>query len=77
MDLSLRGSEDGVALTRFLRLHDPWKQVPVIAVTAHALPEDRKSALAAGCDAYLTKPFDRSELLSMIGQFSAAGREGH
>ncbi len=66
MDLSLRGSEDGLSLTRSLREQEDWKDVPIIATTAHALPEDRRRALAAGCSDYLAKPFGRDELLSSM-----------
>jgi CheY-like chemotaxis protein len=74
MDISLRGSEDGLTLTRYLRSQDRWKDVPIIATTAHAFPEDRTSALAAGCDAYLAKPFDRGELLSLMRTTLASAR---
>ena len=40
----------------------------VIATTAHALPEDRARCIAAGCDAYLPKPFRREDLLELVGQ---------
>ena len=75
MDISLKGSEDGLTLTRYLRSHDRWKDVPIIATTAHAFPEDRASALAAGCNAYLAKPFDRGELLSLMRTMLASARE--
>lgn len=70
MDLSLKGCEDGVNLTRALRKQERWKDVPIIATTAHALPEDRQRAMAAGCNGYLAKPFGREELLSMMTRVS-------
>ena len=69
MDLSLKGGEDGLQLTRALRAHERWKTLPVIAVTAHAFPADRASALAAGCDAYVEKPIDNDRLLRMIERY--------
>jgi CheY-like chemotaxis protein/anti-sigma regulatory factor (Ser/Thr protein kinase) len=71
MDLSLKGTEDGLELTRSLRKHPIWKNLPIIAVTAHALPEDRTNALAAGCDAYLEKPVDNERLLDLVKRFLA------
>jgi signal transduction histidine kinase/ActR/RegA family two-component response regulator len=66
MDLQLSGSEDGIALTRYLRGQERWRRLPIIAVTAHAATEDRRRALDAGCDDYLSKPLDRRILLAMI-----------
>lgn len=66
MDLSLRGDEDGLMLTRWMRAELRWRDVPIIATTAHAMPEDRQNTLEAGCTAYLTKPISRTELLSAI-----------
>jgi two-component system cell cycle response regulator DivK len=66
MDISLRGSEDGLELTRKLKNHTSYHDIPVIAVTAHAFPQDRENCLAAGCNAYFSKPFDRSKLIEQI-----------
>jgi CheY-like chemotaxis protein len=71
MDLSLRGDEDGLTLTKALRTDERWRTLPIVAVTAHALSEDRDNALAAGCDAYLPKPVERARLLSVIQGFTA------
>jgi PAS domain S-box-containing protein len=72
MDLSLRGSEDGLMLTRQLRAQG--RLVPIIATTAHALVEDQHRALDAGCDAYLAKPIDRTELFSVIERLQGRPR---
>jgi CheY-like chemotaxis protein len=66
MDLSLKGDEDGLELTRWLRADSRWKNVPIIATTAHALAEDRRAALAAGCSAYLAKPISPGELVAAV-----------
>ena len=73
MDLSLRGPEDGLALTRWLRSDPRWSRLPIIATTAHALEEDRERALSAGCDAYLAKPIDRRELFAMLAAIQSDG----
>lgn len=68
-DLSLVGDEDGLDLTRYLRKTKNWKNIPIIALTAHAFTEDRDNCIAAGCNDYLTKPIKREELLKKISEF--------
>jgi PAS domain S-box-containing protein len=71
MDLSLNGNEDGLALTRWMRSERRWRDVPVIATTAHAMEHDRENALEAGCSEYLAKPISPVELRSTIGRVLA------
>jgi CheY-like chemotaxis protein len=66
MDISLKGSEDGLSLTRELRSHASTERIPIIPTTAHALEDDPKRALEAGCNAYLAKPFQRQDLLALL-----------
>lgn len=66
MDLTLRGGESGLALTRNLRADPRWKNIAIVALTAYVAAGDRDGALAAGCDAYLAKPVDRRALLATI-----------
>ena len=54
---------DGVAATRAIRAsNEPWRDVPVVAVTAHAMAGDRDRFLAAGMDQYVSKPFRVEDL---------------
>ncbi|MDP4651425.1 MAG: response regulator [Haliea sp.] len=57
---------DGWSACRQARLDTHLKDIPIIALTAHAMETDRKSALAAGCDDYATKPIDFPELMAKI-----------
>jgi two-component system cell cycle response regulator DivK len=66
MDLSLRGGEDGISLTRFVREHEAWREIPIIVTTAHAFPKDEQAALRAGCDAFLAKPYEGRKLIACM-----------
>lgn len=61
MDLSLPFI-DGLAATRRIRNLPGLKNVPIVVVSAHDTADFHHEALAAGCDAYITKPIDFSEL---------------
>jgi CheY-like chemotaxis protein len=65
MDMSLPGL-DGWDATRQIKADPATRGVPVIALTAHAMAEDREKALAAGCDDFDTKPMDFERLLGKI-----------
>ena len=65
MDIQLPGI-DGYETTRRIKAKQALNHIPVIAVTSYALSGDDVKAFAAGCDAYVTKPFDPAELLEKI-----------
>jgi CheY-like chemotaxis protein len=65
MDMGLPGL-NGWDATRRIKANPETQAVPVIALTAHALKADREQALAAGCDAFETKPVELDRLLSTI-----------
>ena len=67
MDLKLP-EQDGYAATRQIREipGDGVADVPIIAITAHALTEDEDKALAAGCDDYHAKPVSFSQLVEQM-----------
>jgi CheY-like chemotaxis protein len=57
---------DGWEVTRRLKAEPATRPIPVIALTAHAMTEDRAKAMDAGCDDYDTKPVDFARLLEKI-----------
>lgn len=65
MDMSLPGI-DGWEATRRLKADGATRALPVIALTAHAMSDDRAKAVAAGCDDFDTKPVDLERLLGKI-----------
>ena len=65
MDMSLPVL-DGWEATRALKADEATARIPVIALTAHAMSEDRDRALSAGCDDYDTKPVELPRLLEKI-----------
>jgi CheY-like chemotaxis protein len=71
-DIAMPGG-DGYALIRQLRRRGPQRggRVPAIAVSAHAREEDRRRALAAGFERYVTKPVEPAELLAVVREVAA------
>jgi PAS domain S-box-containing protein len=57
---------DGYQVSRMLKAQKQLSHIPVVALTARAMKGDRELALAAGCDDYLTKPFERKDILAVI-----------
>jgi CheY-like chemotaxis protein len=73
MDLTLPNI-DGEEATRQIKADPATRSIPVIALTANAMPEDREKALAAGCDDFDTKPVELPRLLGKIRALAPAGR---
>jgi len=65
MDMSLP-VVDGWEATRRLKADAQTKQIPIIALTAHAMPEDERKAREAGCNDYDTKPIELPRLMGKI-----------
>lgn len=76
-DLGMPGM-DGIGFIGEVRAREAegGPQVPAIALTAFARPEDRRKAIQAGFDTFLTKPVDMEELLAAVRRHSARGRGG-
>jgi CheY-like chemotaxis protein len=63
---------NGWDATRRIKANPETNAIPVIALTAHAMNVDREQALAAGCDAFETKPVELDRLLSTIRNLLSA-----
>ena len=70
MDLSLP-KIDGWEATRRLKADQDLRDIPVVALTAHAMVGDAQKARAAGCSEYLTKPIRPRDLLDTVRRFIA------
>jgi len=67
MDIQLP-KMNGLEATRQLRQSPDFSHTPIIAITAYAMKGDREKLLAAGCDAYLSKPINTRELPGIISE---------
>lgn len=68
MDISIP-KIDGWEVTRRLKDDEETSQIPVVALTAHALEEDRERAISAGCDGYLAKPVEPRRVVEEVERF--------
>ena len=75
MDLNLP-EIDGWEAARRLKADPKTRDIPIIALSAHAMAGDREKALATGCDDFDTKPIEFDRLLAKIEQALAAKRGG-
>jgi CheY-like chemotaxis protein len=71
MDVQLPG-QDGLSLTRQLKADPATVQIPIVALTAHAMDGDREQALAAGCSGYVTKPINTRTFGDEVKEFLSA-----
>jgi two-component system cell cycle response regulator DivK len=65
MDVQLPGVS-GLEAARLIKARDDLRHIPIVAVTSFALSGDDKKALAAGCSAYITKPYNSRDLIKLI-----------
>ena len=65
-DINLGGMRTGEDVLQDLRRMPEYAEVPVVAVTAYVMPEDRARFLEAGFDAYLGKPFTEEQLRDVL-----------
>ena len=69
MDIQLPDM-DGLEATRILKLDPLTQNIPVYALTAFAMKEDKERVNLAGCDGYLSKPISHKDLLEVVNTFA-------
>jgi two-component system, cell cycle response regulator DivK len=70
LDLNLPDGS-GLDLTRKLKSHPRTASIPIVACTAAVMPSDEHDALAAGCDAYVSKPIDLRRFQTVVASMLA------
>jgi two-component system cell cycle response regulator DivK len=65
LDMQLPGM-DGFSVAARIKGRVDLESIPIVAVTSYAMPGDQERALAAGCDAYISKPIDDAALLATL-----------
>ena len=66
---------DGWEVTQTLKRDELTRHIPVVALTAHAMPGDRERAISVGCDGYLAKPCEPRAVLAEVNRLLAS-RQG-
>ncbi|WP_204136886.1 PAS domain S-box protein [Halomicronema sp. CCY15110] len=69
MDVQLPGLS-GLDLTQQIHQQPQWQDIPIVATTALAQPQDRDRCLAAGMQGYLSKPINHAELVSILAKYT-------
>lgn len=75
MDMGLP-SVSGFEATEAIKSQPVLRDIPIVALTAFAMEQDRKRVLAAGCDGFISKPYDIFDLLEHIKDYLGNGGNG-
>ncbi|SMB98646.1 two-component system, cell cycle response regulator DivK [Thermanaeromonas toyohensis ToBE] len=68
IDISLKGM-DGLSLVKLLKTNPATKNIPIIALTAHAMKQTEEDAYAAGCQGFIVKPINTRSFPSQLREF--------
>jgi CheY-like chemotaxis protein len=68
MDIQLPGM-DGLEATRILKSNPGTAEIPIVAITAHAMQGDEERIIAAGCEGYIPKPINTWKLGAMLSRY--------
>ncbi len=75
MDIQLPGL-DGLTITGIIKDNPDIRDIPIVAITAHAMRGDEEKVREAGCDGYISKPIDTRKLPDTIQGFLDSRRQG-
>ncbi|MCK9204762.1 MAG: PAS domain-containing protein [Bacteroidales bacterium] len=75
MDINLGPGMDGLEATQQIRKMKGYEKIPIIALTGYTMFGDKERLLAGGCNAYLPKPYTRSEILMVLNQILYSSEE--
>lgn len=67
---------DGVEAARILKTDPATRDIPIVALTSHAMVGDKERILAAGCDEYLSKPLDTRMFLQTVAAYFPKSSDG-
>lgn len=71
MDITLKGVQSGLSLISKLKRKQEYREIPIVALSGHVFSQDRKKALEAGADVYLTKPIENKKLMDTLEKLLA------
>lgn len=75
MDVQLPGVS-GYDATRILKSRPETRHIPIVALTAHAMTDERERAVAAGCDGYIIKPIDTRAFPDQLREYLSHAEPG-
>jgi CheY-like chemotaxis protein len=69
MDINLGSGITGIEVTQELRKNPDYKNAPIIAITAFAMEGDKEEFLNGGCTDYISKPFSKNDIISLVKKY--------
>ena len=70
MDINLKSGIDGISATKKIRKIKGYDNTPIVALTAYTMSGDKEEFLAAGCSHYISKPFTKKDIFSLLKEVS-------
>jgi CheY-like chemotaxis protein len=74
MDINLKHGISGIEASQLIRKIEGCEKIPIVAMTAYAMPGDRKEFLQSGCSHYLAKPFTKKDILKLLDNIKSSGK---